>query len=330
MFDPLGDNRLACELSAKDTGLSAEETRTYRVIALNKQNDGMENNDGLDTGDEDIDVPANIEERQATTSNADLPPAPMGLTVEPAKDSNIRSRVNRGILVYWNAPDDPDGAPISNYRVERKVKADAASQYGEWEWVQTCLASQGTLLYTHCTDPDEPDMDESRMYRVAAQNAAGIGAFTDAITTPRPAADHTHEPVAGPEVGPATSVTTGPFNEGGVIQVNWDAAPNATGYIIYAVNVDELDDANGQIVVAPVNDAAAETFNLGGLNVGDTYDIYVVATAKEMVAWPASADVKQVPSELKGNVLQMMLPLGLARFRLSDRPGRPRIRKRSH
>ena len=109
-------------------------------------------------------------------------------------------------------------------------------------------------------------------------------------------AGHTHEPVAGPEVGPATSVTTGPFNAGGVIQVNWDAAPNATGYIIYAVNVDELDDANGQIVVAPVNDAAAETFNLGGLNVGDTYDIYVVATAKEMVAWPASADVKQVPS----------------------------------
>jgi hypothetical protein len=99
------------------------------------------------------------------------------------------------------------------------------------------------------------------------------------------------------EVGPATGVTTGPFNEGGVIQVNWDAAPNATGYIIYAVNVDELDDPDGQIVVEPVNDAAAETINLGGLNVGDTYDIYVVATAKEMVAWPASADVVQVDAE---------------------------------
>ena len=99
------------------------------------------------------------------------------------------------------------------------------------------------------------------------------------------------------EVGPATGVTTGPFNAGGVIQVNWDAAPNATGYIIYAVNVDELDDPNGQIVVAPVNDAAAETFNLGGLNSGDTYDIYVVATAKEMVAWPTSTDVPQVAAE---------------------------------
>ena len=99
------------------------------------------------------------------------------------------------------------------------------------------------------------------------------------------------------EVGPATGVTTGPFNVGGVIQVNWGAAPNATGYIIYAVNVDELDDANGQIVVAAENDGTADTFNLSGLNVGDTYDIYVVATVKEMVAWPTSADVVQVEAE---------------------------------
>ena len=95
-------------------------------------------------------------------------------------------------------------------------------------------------------------------------------------------------------VGPATNVTTGPFNEGGVIQVNWDAAPNATGYIIYAVNVDELDVADGQIVVAAVNNGATDTYNLDGLNVGDTYDIYVIATAKGMVVWPASIDVQQV------------------------------------
>ena len=95
-------------------------------------------------------------------------------------------------------------------------------------------------------------------------------------------------------VGPATGVTTGPFNEGGVVQVNWGAAPNATGYIIYAVNVDELHDANGQIVVRAENDGATDTYNLDALNVGDTYDIYVVATAKGMLAWPASTDVQQV------------------------------------
>ena len=95
-------------------------------------------------------------------------------------------------------------------------------------------------------------------------------------------------------VAPATNVTTGPFNEGGVIQVNWDAAPNATGYIIYAVNVDELDVADGQIVVAAVNNGATDTYNLDALNVGDTYDIYVIATAKGMVVWPASTDMQQV------------------------------------
>ena len=57
----------------------------------------------------------------------------------------------------------------------------------------------------------------------------------------------------------------------------------------------------------PVNDAAAETFNLGGLNSGDTYDIYVVATAKEMVAWPASADVFRWTLSKK-HISQMMIP----------------------
>ena len=82
--------------------------------------------------------------RSAKTTGADLPPAPVGLTVEAAKDSTIQSQGDRGVLVYWNAADDPDGAPIENYRVERRVKPDTASPWGEWEWVQTCLATAGT------------------------------------------------------------------------------------------------------------------------------------------------------------------------------------------
>ena len=145
-----------CEFAYTDKGLSAKETRTYRVIALNKQNDGTADNGVGDSADTSITVPTNVEERQATTTAADLPPAPKGLTVESAKDSNIRTRVDRGILVYWNAPDDPDGAPIENYRVERRVKPNASDPWSDWEWVETCLATEGTLLYTHCTDPDEP------------------------------------------------------------------------------------------------------------------------------------------------------------------------------
>ena len=127
---------------------------------------------------------------------------------------------------------------------------------------------------------------------VTATDMDGATAMQEIMVTVEAA-----EPAEPEEVGPATGVTTGPFNEGGVMQVNWDAAPNATGYIIYVVNVDELDAADGQIVIAAVNDATAETYTLSGLNSGDTYDIYVVATAKEMVAWPADADVVQVEAE---------------------------------
>ena len=41
-------------------------------------------------------------------------------------------------------------------------------------------------------------------------------------------------PDPGIELGKVSDVSIGPFNEGGVIQVNWASAPNATGYIIYA------------------------------------------------------------------------------------------------
>ena len=217
--------RLPCQLSYTDKGLAAETTLYYRVIARNSVNATtdytMVSND-----------PDNIVSRSAKTTGADLPPAPVGLTVEAAKDSTIQSHGDRGVLVYWNAADDPDGAPIENYRVERRVKPDTASPWGEWEWVQTCLATAGTLLYTHCTDPDEPDYDggEERMYKVAAQNAAGIGTFTDAVTTPRPAADHTHPPTTADTLTkPSNVMATVSVTDTGAITVRWTPGENAPG-----------------------------------------------------------------------------------------------------
>ena len=272
------------------TGLLAETTKYYRVFAVNSVNMPVATPATTAITVDAADAAPDAD--PATTLMASRPQAPIGLTAELAKDSRLKAAGKQGVLLIWNAPPKPAGSPINSYRIERKVMGEDND-----EWVE--LEAASTASQTHYTDRDEPAADEMRYYRVAATNrltgdSEGVSDWSNVIRMP--IADHTHEPVVGPEVGPATSVTTGPFNAGGVIQVNWDAAPNATGYIIYAVNVDELDDANGQIVVAPVNDAAAETFNLGGLNVGDTYDIYVVATAKEMVAWPASADVKQVPS----------------------------------
>ena len=251
--------------------LSAGQTWQYRVVPVN-ENDA--NNKA---------AAAAAEIRQATTHQEAMPEAPEMLVAESAKDSNSGSPNELGVLLLWNAPNAPDGAALDGYRVQRTKDGGTT-----WATIEDDTGS----LHTDFTDSEEPVMDEIRGYRVAAISTNNIvGAYSNVAMVPQ---DTTHTPVVGPEVGPATGVTTGPFNAGGTIQVSWDVAPNATGYIIYAVNVDELDDANGQIVVAPVNDAAAETYNLGGLKSGDTYDIYVVATAKEMVEWPASADVQQV------------------------------------
>ena len=265
--------------------LKAGTDRWFRVFAINKVNSSA--------------VPNAEEIGQATPEMgtslaAGTPGTPLDITVQPARDANTDDPSELGIDILWNAPGDPAGDEVTGYVIARRVKASTDDDWGDWdeEW-QEITDDSPDFLRTHDTDGAHPDIDggEMREYRVQAKSGAGAGPWTDVVVYP---VDTSHDPIAEPEVGAATGVTTGPFNEGGVIQVNWDAAPNATGYIIYAVNVDELDQDDGQVVVAPVNDAAAETFNLGGLNSGDTYDIYVVATAKEMVAWPDSADVVQV------------------------------------
>ena len=89
--------------------------------------------------------------------------------------------------------------------------------------------------------------------------------FGAASTTPGPT----------DELGMVTDVVTG-FNRGGSLQVSWTKAANASGYIIIGINV---NDVNGDVVSVPLNDGDLETWNIGGLTRGATYDIYVAATA---------------------------------------------------
>ena len=105
----------------------------------------------------------------------------------------------------------------------------------------------------------------------------------------------TVEAAVPPTLGMATNVTIG-TNFGGGIQVNWDAADNATGYFIYATNKALAGSENSTMAFA-VNDRTAETWNLSGLTVGQTYYIYVVATSKGMEEWPDSDDVPEVTAK---------------------------------
>ena len=76
------------------------------------------------------------------------------------------------------------------------------------------------------------------------------------------------------ELGTPTGVVFG-FNEGGALQVSWTKAANAAGYIIIAVNT---NDVNNDVVVAITNDGDDETQNISGLTRGATYQVYVAAT----------------------------------------------------
>ena len=77
------------------------------------------------------------------------------------------------------------------------------------------------------------------------------------------------------ELGTVTDVITG-FNRGGALQVSWTKAANASGYIIIAINI---NDVNNDVVAVVLNDGDLDTRNISGLTPGATYDIYVAATA---------------------------------------------------
>ena len=110
-------------------------------------------------------------------------------------------------------------------------------------------------------------------------NATTLAAGEGGTTTP-----------SGEQLGKAASISEGDFNSGGSVQIDWTAAPNADGYVIYAVNVAEINDANGEVVTRAENDGTATSFVLDGLTVGQTYDVYVVATASGQDAqWPDAA-----------------------------------------
>ena len=277
-------------------GLNAGNVRWFRVFAINKVAEADTTGDAVFNFPDADDVRTALP-KDGKSAASGRPGVPLDLTVQPARDANEDDPSKLGIDILWNTPGNPAGGTVTGYVISRRVKESSTASWGAWDddWME--IIPPDAFLRTHITDTDEPEDladGEMREYRVAAKSGRATSSWTSAVVYP---VDTSHAAVETDAVGPATSVTTGPFNEGGVIQVNWDAAPNAAGYIIYAVNVDELGDPDGQIVVAPVNDAAAETFNLGGLNSGDTYDIYVVATAKEMAAWPADAGVVQVEAE---------------------------------
>ena len=215
--------------------LNAGETWKYRVLAINDSEEDAAA-DRYNTA-----AAASAETRTATTPRAELPEAPEGLVAEDAKDSSGTGTSDRGVLLQWNAPNPPDGAEITGYRIQRK-KGDAA-----WETLENDTAS----LYTDYTDTSEPEAGELRQYRVAALNGSKLGAYSEVAYYPHALTMHNTAPMTVGMIAPVT-VTAGQMSD----------AMDVSGYFSDA-DMDTLTysaaSSDDMVATASVNDGSMVT-----------------------------------------------------------------------
>ena len=186
--------------------LKAGETWQYRVLAIT--------DDSSDTGNIRWSPPGTAETRKATTHQEDMPEAPEMLVAELAKNRNVGQP---GVLLLWNAPDNPAGAELAGYRVQWMKDG------GAWQTLKANTETTDTN-YTHAVNLEA---DEMRGYRVAA-----ISTNKKVSGWSNPA----YIPVAAHDPGMPTNVTAEkvaamPTSQ---IKVSWSAPASGVvdGYII--------------------------------------------------------------------------------------------------
>ena len=183
--------------------LTAEEGAWFRVFAVNSVN-----KDALDAETFNPAAPGiladitSAEPKRGETARAEVPLVPQDLTTEPAKDANSDFSQELGILLLWNAPDDPAGATVTGYTISRRVKP-ADGEWGEWDDAWGSITADD-LLRTYYTDTDEPDEGEERAYRVLATSARGDSDWSEMAYAPTVPGMHNTAPM---RVGTIAAVT---------------------------------------------------------------------------------------------------------------------------
>ncbi len=172
--------------------LTANEVYAFRVAAVNKAAD--DTTDRPTGPDDTTNVPNWSDPVLFSTAEAAKPNDVEGLTSELATDA---SGINRGVNLLWNKPSDK--IAITGYDVEVLDE--------EGDWVNPTGGENLPATRTSYTDPDEPEADEMRKYRVRATNGVGDGPWTEVYYPRDPAADHMH--VAATGTIPAQTVTAG-------------------------------------------------------------------------------------------------------------------------
>ena len=203
------------------TNLDQETRWQFQVYGLNDATAP-----GIPSATPDIlkGVAEKSETEDAKTAEAVVPPAPMNLTAELARDTNFTGVGSRGVLVLWNAPADPAGAPVLGYKIERSIDG------GEFEE----RVSSRDAGMTHWVDTNEPAMDEVRVYRVTSINAVGVGTMMASITIPL--GMHTTHPPSAFTAPSGAMARAG--SVAGTVDLSWTAGANATRHWILAIRAD--------------------------------------------------------------------------------------------
>ena len=160
-----------------------------------------------------------------------MPGAPQRLSAQFALDNNVEGIGEQGVLLLWNPPANPPGAPVKIYKIERSIDGEDYA----------VRASSHTANTTHWADDGEPDEGEVWTYRVTAINDVGPGTEMAMVMIPYPAADHMHPPGT---VGDASGLTTAPGTAAGTAVLTWTEGDNANIHWVLgiAVNADDSLD----------------------------------------------------------------------------------------
>ena len=243
-------------VESPSSALLGATTYRYRVYAINEASDGSNGATPTTYSPDSDDIPDK-------THASMKPVAPAMLSAEQAKDSNFVSNQDRGVLIMWTGPADPDGAKVSGYEIQRKVNDGEFLLLGEW--------SNRT---THYTDTAPPGTDEVRMYQVRARNKLGWSPWSASITSPL------GEPVEPPPAlaNPALTATPGT----GSVTLMWVEQAAAVEYTVWGVRHDGSAVRVGSTdALIRVNDVVATSYTVMDLMSGEEY--WFAVTACEMV-----------------------------------------------
>ena len=232
------------------TGLDAGTIRYFRVMAMNGIALTAANQDEADVA-------------RGQSAKAGEPGAPEDITAESARDSSSFSRTNLGVLLLWNAPDDPAGDEVTGYKIERN-KDNAG-----WE----ILAEDTLIKRTYYEDRTHYVDGESWEYRITARSGTGTG---PPVMVTYPNIHTTHLPAAADELTVPGQPIPRVVSVGGIktISILWDSGEGEERQIVQLLTEDRMF-VDSQTVMP---DGESADFDNDGSGIAPgTYRVQIVA-----------------------------------------------------